>query len=452
MKIAIIGAGYVGLTTGACLAELGNTVTCHDLDSARIASLRRSECPIFEPGLQEFVSRNLGAGRLRFTTELARATSGSQVVFLAVNTPSDHTGHIDLSFVFGAVRSVAPFLEHRCILVVKSTVVAGTADRIEEMLHQDLKRPDIRVASNPEFLREGSAISDFLFPDRIVIGVNDHTSSERLSALFDPLTAKGVPLVVTERVNAEMIKYAANAFLALKIGFINNVADLCENVGGRVDDVAHGIGLDPRIGNAFLKPGPGFGGSCFPKDTRAFAACGKSADAPQPLVEVLIQENEERKLRLARRIVGALEPLPPDARVAVLGTAFKANTDDMREAAALTIIPLLQHAGVSVSAHDPQARSVAQALLSNVEWHDTALEAARDADAVVILTEWDAYRQLDLGELSRRMRGRHLFDYRNLFDAETANRHGLHYTCIGRPSAYLTADASHPAMMSAAAE
>jgi UDPglucose 6-dehydrogenase len=452
MKIAIIGAGYVGLTTGACLAELGNTVTCHDLDSARIASLRQSECPIFEPGLQELLSSNINAERLQFTTGIADATTGSEVVFLAVNTPSDHTGHVDLSFVFRAVRSIAPFLERGSTLVVKSTVTAGTADRIEEVLHHDLGRPDVRVASNPEFLREGSAISDFLFPDRIVIGTNDPVSSERLSALFEPLTRKNVPLVVTERVNAEMIKYAANAFLALKIGFINNVADLCESVGGRVDDVAYGIGLDLRIGSAFLKPGPGFGGSCFPKDTRAFAACGRSSSAPQPLVETLIRENEERKLRLAGRIVSALEPLPHGARVAVLGTAFKANTDDMREAAALTIVPFLQHAGIRVSAHDPQARSAAQALFAGVEWHDAPLEAARDADAVVILTEWESYRQLDLGELSRRMRGRHLFDYRNLFDAETANRHGLHYTCLGRAPAYLSVDASQPAMMSAAAE
>jgi UDPglucose 6-dehydrogenase len=452
MKIAIIGAGYVGLTTGACLAELGNIVTCHDLDSAKVASLRQSECPIFEPGLQELLSRNIAAGRLGFTTEILDAITGCDVVFLAVNTPSDQTGNVDLSFVFNAVRSVAPFLERHSTLVVKSTVITGTADRIEEMLQRDLGRPDLYVASNPEFLREGSAISDFLCPDRIVIGTNDSVSSERLATLFKPLTEKNAPLVVTERVNAEMIKYAANAFLALKIGFINGVADLCESVGGRVDDVAYGIGLDPRIGRAFLKPGPGFGGSCFPKDTRALAACGRSADAPQPLVETLIRENEERKRRLARRIVSTLEPLPPGGRIAVLGTAFKADTDDMRESAALTIIPFLQKAGVRVSAHDPQARSAAQALLAGVEWHDTPLAAVCEADAVVVLTEWDAYRQLDLGELSCRMRGRHLFDYRNLFDAETANRHGLHYTCLGRPPAYASVDASQPAMMSAAAE
>jgi UDPglucose 6-dehydrogenase len=452
MKIAIIGAGYVGLTTGACLAELGNNVTCHDLDSARVASLRQSECPIFEPGLQDFLSRNIAAGRLGFTAEIAEATSGSDVVFLAVNTPSDQTGNVDLSFVFNAVRSVAPILERHSTLVVKSTVIAGTADRIEEMLHRDLGRPDLYVASNPEFLREGSAMSDFLCPDRIVIGTNDSVSSERLAALFTPLTQKNVPLVVTERVNAEMIKYAANAFLALKIGFINGIADLCESVGGRVGDVAYGIGLDSRIGDAFLKPGPGFGGSCFPKDTRALAACGRLADAPQPLLETLIRENEERKLRLARRIVNTLEPLSPGARIAVLGTAFKADTDDMRESAALAIIPFLQKAGARVSAHDPQARSAAQALLAGVEWHDTPLAAVNEADAVVVLTEWDAYRQLDLGELSRRMRGRYLFDYRNLFDAETANRQGLHYTCLGRPPAYASVDASQPAMMSAAAE
>lgn len=437
MKIAIIGTGYVGLTTGVCLAELGHQVICHDLDETRIRSLQRALCPIFEPGLQALIDSNIRDRRLQFTTNARFAVAESELVFLAVGTPPGPSGHADLSFLFDAARSTARLSKRGATLVIKSTVVAGTADRIEDVLRDELGRGDLHVASNPEFLREGSAIGDFLNPDRIVIGVKDPVSAGRLTELFAPLVARGAPLLVTDRVNAEIIKYAANAFLAVKIGFINNIADLCEGVGGRIDDVVEGIGLDGRIGRAFLQPGPGFGGSCFPKDTRALAACGRAAGSPQPLVESLIKDNEERKIRLARRIVDALTPAA-GARVAVLGTAFKADTDDMREAAALTLIPYLQRAGMRVAAHDPQARAVGRRLLPSVEWHDTCLAAARGADAVVILTEWSAYRKLDLGALVRQMRGRHLFDYRNLFDAESANRHGLHYVGLGRPMAYTT--------------
>jgi len=438
MKIAIIGTGYVGLTTGACLSELGHHVACHDVNSIKIASLSRSVSPIFEPGMQELMTRSIRAGRLQFTTDLGRATRGRELVFLAVNTPSDQSGDVDLSFVFDAICSVAPFLDHQCTLVIKSTVPPGTAGRVEDMLHGELRRPDIRVASNPEFLREGQAIVDFLNPDRIVIGADDPVSAGRLSTLFKPLTDKGAPLLITRPVDAETIKYAANAFLALKIGFINNVADLCEGIGGNIDDVSRGVGLDRRIGGAFFSPGPGFGGSCFPKDTRGFAACGRAADAPQPLVDTLIMENEARKIKLATRIVSALGPSPAGARVAVLGTAFKADTDDMREAPALTIIPVLQRAGIHVTAHDPRASAAGQSVLGDVEWHADPMSAAEDADAVVILTEWKIYQRLDLGALSRRMRGRHLFDYRNLFDAEAAAMHGLHYRSLGRPPALAT--------------
>lgn len=435
MKIAIIGTGYVGLTTGVCLAELGHNVLCHDINGVKIASLNRSICPIFEPGMQELMTRNIRGGRLQFTTRLNEAVFESELVFLAVNTPSDQSGNVDLSFVLEAVRSVAALLESRSTLVVKSTVPPGTADRIAGMLQGELGRPDIHVASNPEFLREGRAITDFLNPDRVVIGVDDSLSARRLSGLFTPLIDHQSNLLITRPVNAEMVKYAANAFLALRIAFINNVADLCEGLDGQIDDVVRGIGLDHRIGDAFLSPGPGFGGSCFPKDTRGFAACGRAAGAPQPLVEALIQENEDRKARLADRIVNTLGRSPAGAKVAVLGTAFKADTDDMRQAPALTVIPVLQHAGIKVAAHDPRAGKVGQSLLPDVEWHADPMSAAQDADAVVILTEWEMYRRLDLRALSRRMRGRHLFDYRNLFDAETVNMHGLHYTSLGRPPA-----------------
>ena len=453
MRIAVIGTGYVGLTTGACLAELGNEVTCDDIDSRKIAALRRFECPIFEPGLQELIAANARAGRLSFTERLD-AVTGADLVFLAVNTPSDAKGRIDLSYVEAAARSVAPLLGPQSVLVLKSTVIAGTAARIATMLRGQSRRAHVRIASNPEFLREGSAIDDFMNPDRVVIGTDDEAAARMLTALFEPLTAKGVPLVATTPTNAELIKYAANAFLALKIGFINNVADLCESVEGTIEDVARGIGLDRRIGSAFLTPGPGFGGSCFPKDTRAFASSARAADAPQVLVDTLIQDNEDRKERLASRILSALGPSPAGARVAVLGTAFKANTDDMRESAALTIVPYLQRAGISIAAHDPKAREAGRSLLPQVEWHDDPFAAAQQADAVVILTEWEEYRALDLERLGRVMRGRHLFDYRNLFAPEAVGRHDLHYISLGRPPAYVSPEAGEPAMvaLSAAAE
>jgi UDPglucose 6-dehydrogenase len=441
MKTAIIGTGYVGLTTGVCLAELGHQVVCHDIDGDRIGLLKQSASPIFEPGLQDLIRRNMEEQRLQFTTDLAFAVGECELVFVAVNTPPDASGHVDLSFLFRAVRTVVPLLMPGATLVIKSTVIAGTADRVETMLHDELSRADLHIASNPEFLREGSAVADFLNPDRIVLGANDPLSVDRLQNLFAPLISKGVSLLVTERVNAELIKYAANALLAVKIGFINNIADLCEVVGGRIDDVSHGLGLDRRIGGSFLQPGPGFGGSCFPKDTRALAACGRETGAPQPLVETLIRENELRKTMLAQRILDTLAPSAA-TRVAVFGTAFKADTDDMRDAAALTLIPQLQAAGVRVAAHDPQAQAMGRQLLTDVEWHDTYLSAARGADAVVILTEWESYRALDLAQLARQMRGRHLFDFRNLFDADRVTRHGLHYASLGRPPARAATAAS----------
>ena len=324
-------------------------------------------------------------------------------------------------------------------MVLKSTVVAGTARQIKSLIDTRRGRDDIAVASNPEFLREGSAIGDFLQADRIVIGADDARSQTVLCQIYAPLASLGIPLVTTETVNAELIKYAANALLALKIGFINDVADLCEQLGGDVTAVADGIGRDRRIGPGFLAAGPGFGGSCFPKDTRAFAATGRRHGAPQPLIETLIQRNDQRKCSLADRIIAAV---PADGRVAVLGTSFKANTDDVREAAALTIVPLLQRAGLDIHAHDPQPQG-AKRLLADVHWHGTALSAARDADAVVILTEWDEYRTLDLRRLAKTMRGRILLDYRNLIEAGRAANAGLDYHGIGRPAVLAAAVRAH---------
>ena len=428
MKIVVLGAGYVGLTTSACLAQLGHEVTCCDVDSGRVAALARAEVPIYEPGLSDLVAEQLHQRRLHFSTDASGPASEAAAVFIAVGTPSDAKGDIDLSYVEAAAMGIAPHLGSDTILVIKSTVVAGTAARLRTLVKAECGGRDIAVASNPEFLREGSAINDFMQADRIVIGADDPHARLVLSAIYQPLTRTGVPLVATATVDAEMIKYAANALLALKIGFINDVADLCEALGGDVGSVAHGIGLDPRIGSSFLAAGPGFGGSCFPKDTRAFASTGRRHGAPQPLIETLIERNETRKRALAQRII---DTTPRSGRVAILGTSFKANTDDVRDAAALTIVPLLLEAGLDVHAHDPQSRQARQRL-TDIGWHDTPLAAARGADVAVILTEWDDYRSLDLLLLARTMRGSVLHDFRNIIDAEHAVRAGLDYHGLGR--------------------
>jgi UDPglucose 6-dehydrogenase len=428
MKIVVLGAGYVGLTTSSCLADLGHDVTCCDIDGDRIAALERAEVPIFEPGLSDLIGKQIALGRLHFTTHATKAAGTADAVFLAVGTPSDPDGDIDLSYVETAAKTIAPYMQSRAVLVIKSTVVAGTARRVKALVDASRGRKDIAVASNPEFLREGSAIKDFMHADRIVIGADDAASEAVLREVYEPLLLRGIPLVATQTVNAELIKYAANALLALRIGFINDVADLCEKLGGDVGAVADGIGRDHRIGAAFLSAGPGFGGSCFPKDTRAFASTGRRHGAPQPLIETLIERNELRKEALADRIIDAA---PRHGRVAILGTSFKANTDDVREAAALTIVPKLIEAGLDVHLHDPQPHG-AKRLLPDAQWHASALEATEDADVTVVLTEWDEYRTLDLAELRRAMRGQALLDFRNIIDRERAAAVGLIYQGLGR--------------------
>jgi UDPglucose 6-dehydrogenase len=428
MKLVVLGAGYVGLTTSACLADLGHDVTCCDIDGDRIAALERAEVPIFEPGLSELIADQIASNRLHFTTHSAKAAGSADAVFLAVGTPSDASGDIDLSYVESAAKTIAPYMQPRAVLVIKSTVVAGTARRIQALVDAGRERKDIAVASNPEFLREGSAIKDFVHADRIVIGADDPASEAVLREIYAPLLMRGVPMVATQTVNAELIKYAANALLALRIGFINDVADLCEKLGGDVGAVADGIGRDQRIGSAFLSAGPGFGGSCFPKDTRAFASTGRRHGAPQPLIETLIERNELRKQALAERVIDAT---PRKGRVAILGSSFKANTDDVREAAALTIVPMLVATGLDVHIHDPQP-SGAKRLLQNVRWHADPLEAVQGADALVVLTEWDEYRTLDLQQVADAMRGRALLDFRNIIDRERAAAVGLSYQGLGR--------------------
>ena len=433
MDIVMIGAGYVGLTTGACLAELGHRVTCVDNDISKVERLQQAEIPIYEPGLSDLIRKHVDARTLSFTDDPASVVPHADAVFIAVGTPSGSDGDIDLSYVKGAAGGVAPLLKEGAVIVIKSTVVAGTAKMVRNLVKSVRGRDDVHVASNPEFLREGSAIRDFLEADRIVAGADDEQAGDVLAEIYEPLTANGVPFIITSTTNAEMIKYAANAFLALKIGFINEVADLCEAAGGDVAAVAEGIGLDSRIGRSFLNAGPGFGGSCFPKDTRAFAATGRRYNQPQAIVETLIERNEARKAALAERILAEVKGT--GKRVTILGTAFKANTDDVRDSAALTIIPLLMKEGVKVTAHDPKARHETERHVAGLVWADCAYEAATKADAVVILTEWEDYANLDLGKLARSMNGRTVIDFRNLFQPQAVTSHGLKYISIGRKPA-----------------
>lgn len=430
MNIAIIGTGYVGLTTGACLATLGHDVRCVDIDAGKVASLKRGALPIFEAGLDELVTSSQNAGKLHFTTDTAEAVRAAQIIFVSVGTPPGWRGDVDLSFVERSVDDVAPHLGQGAIVVLKSTVPAGTARQIKLKLGQ-LGRNN-PVASNPEFLREGSAVDDFFNPDRIVIGADEPATAAILVRLYASFKNRGVPVLTTSTVDAELTKYAANAFLALKIGFINEVADLCEKTGGDVSAVAACIGHDKRIGNGFLSPGPGFGGSCFPKDTRAFIATGRRFGASQSLVESLVRSNDQRKTRLADRILAELRE-PASSTVAILGTAFKTGTDDMREAAALTILPLLLKNGVKVKAHDPQSRRSGEELLPGVLWHDEPLAAVADADVTVILTEWPDYRRLEMPRIASLMRGDLIIDYRNLLNASDVTAAGLRYASLGRP-------------------
>jgi len=429
MNVAMIGAGYVGITTGVCFAELGHHVTCVDLDEKRIALLNAGELPIHEPSLGALMRRNAKRRRLGFTSDLPAAVQDADAVFIAVGTPSRPDGSIDLTYVEAAARQIATRLRRDAVVVVKSTVVPGTARRLREIIAETRRDLDVCVASNPEFLREGSAVADFMFPDRIVVGSDEPHAIEMLEELYAKLIAKGAAWLATTTTNAEMIKYAANSLLALKIGFINEIADLCEAVGGDVTSVSAGVGLDSRIGTAFLEAGPGYGGSCFPKDTRALAAIGRMRGAPQRLIETLIEDNERRKSAVADRILAALD-LRRAPRVAVLGVAFKRNTDDIRDSAVLTIIPALQRAGCEITVHDPKAKI--GSVLPGISQPSSPYEAAADADLVVILTEWQHYRRLNLKRLRRAMRGDIVFDCRGVVDAQSAAAAGLRYLALGR--------------------
>lgn len=433
MRIAMIGTGYVGLVSGVCFSEFGFDVTCVDVDADKIARLKAGEVPIYEPGLDDLIEGNLKAGRLAFTTAFDEAVAGADVVFVAVGTPSRRgDGEADLTYVFEAARQIARAMRPETVVVVKSTVVVGTCRKVAEIIRAERPGVAFSVASNPEFLREGSAIEDFMRPDRVVVGAEDARAEDVLRRLYRPLYLRETPILVSTLENAELTKYAANAFLALKITFINEIADLCEKVGADVQKVASGIGLDKRIGGKFLHAGPGYGGSCFPKDTSALAATGQRHGAPLRLVETTIDVNDRRKRDMAERILASLGPEPAGKTVGVLGIAFKPNTDDVRDAPSLAIVPALQAAGVRVIAHDPEARAQAEPLLPGLEWRDDPYEVADAADAVAVLTEWNVYRGLSLSEIARRMRGRAVVDMRNIWQASDAAEAGLSYRGIGK--------------------
>ncbi len=432
MRVVMIGTGYVGLVSGVCFADFGHQVTCVDKDVGKIASLRAGVMPIFEPGLEAVAQRNVAEGRLVFTADLAPAISQAEVVLIAVGTPSRRgDGHADLTFVHAAAAEVAALLEGFTVVVIKSTVPVGSGDEIEAIIKAVAPGADVAVVSNPEFLREGSAIEDFKRPDRVVVGLNDERARAVMAELYRPLNLNESPLLFTDRRTSELIKYASNAFLALKITFINEMADLCEKVGADVQQVARGIGLDKRIGSKFLHAGPGYGGSCFPKDTVALARTALDAGAPLRLVEAATSVNEARKKAMAGKVAAFLGGELAGKTIAILGLTFKPNTDDMRDAPALDIVPTLRAMGAAVQAFDPQAREARQ-LLRDVSFKDGPYEAVTGADAVVILTEWDQFRALDLDRVKTLMRTPVIIDLRNIYRPEEARRRGFKYASIGR--------------------
>ena len=433
MRVTIIGSGYVGLVSGACFADFGHDVICVDKDHGKIDALNAGRIPIYEPGLDELVSTNVTAGRLSFTTELAGAVGGAGAVFIAVGTPSRRgDGHADLSYVYAAAEEIARSLQGYTVIVTKSTVPVGTGDEVERIVREAAPDADFDVVSNPEFLREGAAIEDFKRPDRIVVGTTSDHAKEVMSALYRPLYLNKSPLLFTARRTAELIKYAANAFLAVKITFINEIADLCEQVGGDVQDVARGIGLDNRIGGKFLHAGPGYGGSCFPKDTLALLKTAQDNDSPMRIVEATVAVNDNRKRAMGRKVIQAMGGNARGKTVAVLGLTFKPNTDDMREAPAIAIVQTLQDAGANVRAYDPVGMDQARQVIGNVDYADSAYAAIEGADAVVIVTEWDAFRALDLKRVKSLLKSPVFVDLRNIYPAEEVARAGLEYTSVGR--------------------
>jgi len=432
MRVTMIGAGYVGLVSGACFADFGHQVTCIDKDAGRVAALNRGEIPIFEPGLADLVEANVRQGRLEFAAETARVRD-ADAVFIAVGTPSRRgDGHADLSFVYDAVREIAPLLSRTTVVVTKSTVPVGTGDEIEHILREKRPDADVQVVSNPEFLREGAAIRDFKHPDRIVVGTDDERARAVLAEIYRPLYLNELPIIFVTRRTAELIKYAANAFLATKITFINEIADLCERVGADVQEVARGMGLDNRIGGKFLHAGPGFGGSCFPKDATALLKTAQDHGVALRIVETVSSVNEQRKRAMARKVVTALDGSVRGKTVAVLGLTFKPNTDDMRDSPAIAVIRALQDAGATVHATDPEGIEQARLVLEDVTYFNDPYEAIAGADAIAIVTEWNAYRALDLARVRTLLTAPVFVDLRNIYTPDEVTGAGLAYYGVGR--------------------
>jgi UDPglucose 6-dehydrogenase len=433
MRIGMVGTGYVGLVSGTCFAEFGFDVVCVDKDETKIEKLKNGEIPIFEPGLEDLLQKQIKDGRITFATNLEDAVKGVDAVFIAVGTPTRRFGRdADMSYVYAAVREVAQHLEGYTVIVNKSTVPVGTGAEVEKIIREENPNAEFDVASNPEFLREGAAIDDFMRPDRVVIGTESERAQKVMREVYRPLYINETPIQFVSRETAEIIKYAANAFLATKITFINEIADLCEQAGGDVQDVARGIGLDGRIGGKFLHAGPGYGGSCFPKDTQALTRIGQKHSTPQRIVESVIAVNEDRKAKMADRIIEACGGDVRGMTIGILGVAFKPNTDDMRDAPSLTIIPILQQAGATVVAHDPEAMEEAAKLLEDVTWKDNAYDVAQGADALVIITEWNEYRALDLKRIGTAMNAKRLVDLRNIYKLTDMDEADFHYVSVGR--------------------
>ncbi|HFB2048302.1 MAG: UDP-glucose/GDP-mannose dehydrogenase family protein [Hyphomicrobiaceae bacterium] len=433
MDICMIGAGYVGLVSAACFSEFGWKVSCVDKDKDRVAALNRSDIPIYEPGLDELLARSIAGGRITFTDEIGPAVKAADLVFLAVGTPMRRgDGYADLSYIYDAITELAPHLNSFKVITTKSTVPVGTSREIERRIRKLRPDADFAVCSNPEFLREGSAIQDFMHPDRVLVGVDDDRAKMVLERVYKPLALRNSPLIFVQRESAELAKYAANAFLALKISFINEISDLCEEVGADVQEVATAIGRDRRIGDKFLHPGPGYGGSCFPKDVSAVIRTAREARTPLSIIEQVQIVNEERKIAMGMRIERTAGGSVRGKTIAVLGVTFKPNTDDMREAPSLTILPLLQERGAVIHTYDPQGRLHGESLLPGVKWFVNVMSACQYVDMVVILTEWNEFRAIDLKILKEQMSGNILLDFRNIFNPKDARRAGLAYFSLGR--------------------
>ncbi len=432
LKIATIGAGYVGLVTGVCFSDFGYDVTCVDKDTRKIDQLKAGQMPIFEDGLDTLVKRNVKAGRLHFTTELSDAAPKADVVFIGVGTPPAEDGSADLQYVMAAAKELAVLLEGFTVIAIKSTVPVGTGDKVEALMREAAPGADFAVVSNPEFLREGAAIADFTDPDRVIIGTTDERARDVMARLYRPFSALGPPTVFTDRRTSELLKYAANAYLATKISFINEIADLCEAVGANVTDVAFGMGLDERIGSKYLAPGPGYGGSCFPKDTKALLDIARKAGAKARIVEQVINVNDARKQSMSDKVIKLCGGSVQNLTIAMLGLAFKPDTDDVRETPAFPIVEALQSAGAKVRAFDPEAMEESKDHLSNVVYAQDAYDCARGADVIVLVTEWKQFQNLDFNYLSEIMNSRKFVDLRNVYNPEHVRRHDFDYVSIGR--------------------